>query len=47
MDTAAVTAITSSVDFTTIITGIGTIAASVALVLVSIKGAKLLLGMIR
>lgn len=47
MDAAAVTAITSAVDFATIITGIGTIAASVALVLISVKGAKMLLGMIR
>ena len=47
MDAAAVTAIVSSVDFDTVVTGIGAIAAAVALVLISIKGAKLLLGMIR
>jgi hypothetical protein len=47
MDAAAVTAITSAVDFGTIITGIGAIAAAVALVLISVKGAKMLLGMIR
>jgi hypothetical protein len=47
MDAAAVLAITSAVDFDTIVTGIGVIAASVALVLISVKGAKMLLGMIR
>jgi hypothetical protein len=47
MDAAAVTAITSAVDFGTVVTGIGAIAAAVALVLISIKGARLLLGMIR
>jgi hypothetical protein len=47
MDAAAVTAITSAVDFGTVVTGIGAIAAAVALVLISIKGARLLLGMVR
>jgi hypothetical protein len=47
MDAAAVTAITSAVDFGTVITGIGAIAAAVALVYISIKGARLLLGMVR
>jgi hypothetical protein len=47
MDAAAVTAISSAVDFGTVITGIGAIAAAVALVLISVKGAKMLLGMIR
>ena len=47
MNAAAVTEITSAVDFATVITGIGVIAAAVALVLISMKGAKLLLGMIR
>lgn len=47
MDAAAVTAITGAVDFGTVVTGIGAIAAAVALVYISIKGAKMLLGMIR
>lgn len=47
MDAAAITAITSSVDFGPVVTGIGTIAAAVALVYISVKGAKMLLGMIR
>ena len=47
MDAATVTAITSAVNFTTVITGIGAIAAAVALVLISIRGGKILLGMIR
>jgi hypothetical protein len=47
MDAAAVTAITTAVDFGTVVTGIGAIAAAVALVLISIKGARLLLGMVR
>jgi hypothetical protein len=47
MDAAAVTAITSAVDFDTVITGIGSIAAAVALVLISVRGAKMLLGMVR
>jgi len=47
MDAAAVTAITTSVDFSTIVTGIGTIAAAVAVVLISVKGARMLLSMIR
>lgn len=47
MDAAAVTAITSAVNFGTIVTGIGTIAAAVALVYIAVKGAKMLLGMIR
>jgi hypothetical protein len=47
MNAADVTTITSAVDFTTIVTGIGAIAAAVAVVLISVKGAKMLLGMIR
>jgi hypothetical protein len=47
MDSAAVTAITGAVDFGTVVTGIGAIAAAVALVLISIKGARLLLSMVR
>lgn len=47
MNAAAVAAITGAVDFATIITGIGVIAAAVALVLISVKGARMLLGMIK
>ncbi len=47
MDAATVAVITGGVNFATIITGIGVIAAAVSLVLVSVKGAKMLLGMIR
>jgi hypothetical protein len=47
MDAAAVTAITTAVDFGTVITGIGAISAAVALVYISIKGARMLLGMVR
>lgn len=47
MDEAAVTAITNAVDFATVVTGIGTIGTAIALVLISMKGAKMLLGMIR
>tara|TARA_R110000737_G_C14613111_1_gene491378 strand:+ start:2187 stop:2336 length:150 start_codon:yes stop_codon:yes gene_type:complete len=47
MDAAAVTAITGAVDFASIVTGIGVIAGSIALVLISVKGAKMLLGMVR
>jgi hypothetical protein len=47
MDQASIDAITGAVDFTTIIAGIGTVAAAVALVYISVKGAKMLLGMIR
>jgi hypothetical protein len=47
MDAAAVTAITTAVDFGTVVTGIGAIAAAVALVYISIKGARMLLGMVR
>lgn len=46
MDATTVTAITTAVDFTTIVTGIGTIAASIALVLIAVKGARMLLGML-
>jgi hypothetical protein len=47
MDAATVTAITSAVDFTTIVTGIGTVAAAVVVVYMAVKGAKMLLSMIR
>lgn len=47
MDSAAVSAITDAVDFASIVTGIGTIAAAVVVVLLAVKGAKMLLAMIR
>ncbi len=47
MDAAAVTAITGAVDFATIITGVGAIAGAVVLVLISVRGAKMLLSMVR
>lgn len=47
MDSTAVTAITSAVDFATIITGIGAIAAAMVVIKVARKGASLLLGFIR
>lgn len=47
MDATQVAAVTGAVDFATIITGIGTVAAAVAIVLVSVKGAKMLLAMVR
>lgn len=43
MDSAAVSAITTAVDFSTVIEGIGTIAAVVAILLISIRGGKTLL----
>ncbi len=42
MDALTVSTITGAVDFATVITGIGAIGAAVALVLVSMKGVKLL-----
>lgn len=47
MDQAAVTAVTASVDFAAVVTGIGVIAGAVAIVYVAVKGARMLLGMIR
>ena len=47
MDATTVTTITDAVDFTTIVTGIGTIAAAVVVVFIAVKGAKMLLNMIR
>jgi hypothetical protein len=44
---AAVTLITGAVDFDTVVTGVGTIAAAVAVVYVVVKGARMLLTMIR
>jgi hypothetical protein len=47
MDAAAVTVITDSVDFATIITGIGAVAAALVVVFVTTKGVKMLLGMVK
>ena len=47
MDETQIAAITGAVDYATVITGIGTIAAAVVVVLVAVKGAKMLLGMVR
>lgn len=47
MTEAAVTAITSGVDFATIITGVGAIGAAVMGVLVAIKGTKMLFSLVR
>ncbi len=47
MDAAQVSTITSAVDFATIITGVGAVAAAVVAVLITVKGAKMLLGMVR
>jgi hypothetical protein len=47
MDTAAVTAITSAVDFATVITGIGAIGAALVVIAIARKGARALLGMIK
>lgn len=41
------TAITSAVDFAAIVTGIGVVIAAVAVVLVAMKGGKMLLAAIR
>lgn len=47
MDATVVSTITGAVDYATIIAGIGAIAAAVVVVLVAVKGAKMLLGMVR
>lgn len=47
MDAAAVTAITSAVDFATIVTGIGTVFAAVVVVKVAMVGGRKLLSAIR
>lgn len=47
MDAAAVKVVTDAVDFATIVTGVGTIGAAVAVVYIAIKGVKLLLSAIR
>lgn len=47
MDAASVAVVTGAVDFATIITGIAAIAGAIVLVLVTVRGAKMLLGMVR
>jgi hypothetical protein len=47
MDAAAVTAITSAVDFAAVVTGIGAVFAAVVLVTVAIVGGKKLISAIR
>lgn len=47
MDAAAVTTITSAVDFATIVTGLGAIGAAVAVVYIAARGVKMLLAAIR
>lgn len=47
MDAAAVTAITSAVDFGTVVTGIGAIGASCIVLGVAIMGARKLISMTR
>lgn len=47
MDATAVSAVTGAVDFATIVTGIGTVAAAIVLVKVAMVGARKLLAVIR
>tara|TARA_B100000809_G_C14707118_1_gene376396 strand:+ start:412 stop:555 length:144 start_codon:yes stop_codon:yes gene_type:complete len=47
MDTAAVSAVTASVDFGTIVVGIGAVFAAVVLVKMALVGGRMLLGAIR
>ena len=47
MDAAAVAAITGGIDFATVVTGIGVVAAAISLALVAQKGARMLLSMLR
>jgi hypothetical protein len=47
MDAATVTAITSQVSFTTVIVGLGVVFGAIALVMISMKGGKMLIGAIR
>jgi len=44
---AMVTAITGAVDYSSVVTGIGTIAAAVAVVYIAFRGARMLLSAIR
>lgn len=47
MTAADVATITGSVDYATIITGLGAVFAAVALVVVAVKGGKMLISAIR
>lgn len=47
MDAATVKLITDAVSFSYVITGIAAIAVAVAAVYIAVKGAKMLLGMIK
>lgn len=47
MDAETVTLITDAVDYSTIITGIGTVAVAVAGVYIAMRGARMIVGMIR
>ena len=47
MDASAVTAITSAVDFATIVTGIGAIGAAVVIVNVAMAGVRRLLSAVK
>lgn len=47
MDAATVATITGAVDFATIVTGIGTVAAAVGVVYVAGRGARMLLQMVK
>lgn len=47
MDATAVSAITGAVDYATVVTGIGAIGAAIVIVYIAIRGAKMLLGMVR
>jgi hypothetical protein len=47
MDAAAVTTLVGSVDFATIITGIATIAGALMIPKVAVKGARMILGMVK
>lgn len=46
MDAAAVTAITSAVDFAAVVTGVGVVFAAVVLIKVAIVGGRALIGAI-
>lgn len=47
MEASAVTAITTAVDFATVVTGIGAIGAALVVIAIARKGARALLGMIK
>ncbi len=47
MDSTQVAAITASVDFASIVTGVAAIATAVCLVVIAIKGGRMLVGALR